>query len=246
MSCSGGVSLTETVPSHASQLGGLSSSSKTYFEMLLNLVSTQRLHPWLPQPDAEACMTELLAGFVTSADTGHDDLVTASRAALTDFCEASAAQAGLVYRGLLRNLRGRADEDRLVVPTLEIAAFLFHCGLLRPDAGAGLRELCRQTQMAGYRSGNVRKLLACVKVYGGVASTAHDDGSGGVQEARRRLAALLFHPWPRVRSGVVDELWGLASDGRRERLLGVDWGKADRQAIRGVVAELGLGWSEGQ
>ncbi|KAM4056991.1 beta-tubulin cofactor d [Hirsutella rhossiliensis] len=227
--------------SHASRFGTLGFSSKGYFETLLDIVSTQRLHPWLPQPDAEACMAELLAGFVTSADTGNDDLVMASRAALTEFCEASRANGGLVCRGLLRNLRERQGEERVVVPTLEISAFLFHCGLFGRDDGASLRELCRQTQRAGYRSGNVRKLLACVKVYGGVACT----------EARRRLGALLFHPWPRVRSAVVDELWGVLGDeddgttaagGRgRARLLGVDWAKADKQTIRGVVEELGPG-----
>ncbi|PHH78800.1 hypothetical protein CDD83_3930 [Cordyceps sp. RAO-2017] len=134
-----------------------------------------------------------------------------------------------------------------------------------------LRALCRETQRAGYRSGNVRKLAACVRVYGGVAAAAAADGDGtedgdgdrrddgddtedntdgdrreAAREARRRLGALLSHPWPRVRSAVVDEVWALPAagdddDDDRQLLLGVDWAGADRERIRGVVEALRLG-----
>ena len=71
-----------------------------------------------------------------------------------------------------------------------------------------------------------------------------------VREARKRLGALMLHPWPRVRSLVVDELWGLfCLDGEREVesgndkasvLRGVDWGRADKAAVKALVGELGL------
>ncbi|PNY25556.1 Tubulin-specific chaperone D [Tolypocladium capitatum] len=234
---------------NAERFRGLSISSKLYFDTLLNLVSSDCMHPWLSRSakaDAGAWMGELLAGFVTSADTGNDDLVMASRAALTDFCEASRANADLVCAALQQNLRTRQSADRVAVPTLEMIAFLFHSGLFRQQGDdISLRDLCLQTQKAGYRTGNVRKILACVKVYGGVASTSSGGGeqASGVREARRRLGALMAHPWPRVRSAVVDELWGLLGDdeGAGARLTGVDWAKADRGTIRGVVQELHLG-----
>ena len=98
-----------------------------------------------------------------------------------------------------------------------------------------LRDLCLQAQKAGYKTGNVRKIEACVKVYGGVAGT----GDGAATEARKRLGALLYHPWPKVRSMVVDELWGmLGEDG--QALLGVDWGIAGKAQIKTVVEELRL------
>lgn len=241
-----GPSLTRT--SHAKRFRTLTFSSKLYFETLLNLVSLDCLHPWLSQSakaDAGAWMAELLAGFVTSADTGNDDLVIASRVALTSFCEASRANLNLVCAALLLNLRTRQRVDRVVVPTLEIIAFLFHGGLFQQCDDFSPRDLCLQTQKAGYKSGNVRKILACVKVYGGVASMSSGgaEQASGVQEARRRLGALMFHPWPRVRSAVVDELWGLLGDheGTGERLTGVDWAKADRGMIKAVVQELHLG-----
>ncbi|OAQ94997.1 beta-tubulin cofactor d [Purpureocillium lilacinum] len=246
---------------HAKRFQSLGFSSKGYFEALLQLIAVDCMHPWLAHParaDASAWMAELLAGYVTSADTGNDDLVIASRTALTDFCEATSGERlSFVCAALMQNLRSRQGEDRVVVPTLEIVAFLFNCGLFQRCRDVDLRALCLQTQKASYKSGNVRKIMACVKVYGGVASMSLSDGgeeggsNGGaaVQEARRRLGALLFHPWPRVRSVVVDELWGLTggfdvpeADGAvvSSPLTGVDWAKADKAMIRGVVQELGL------
>ncbi|UNI21587.1 hypothetical protein JDV02_007562 [Purpureocillium takamizusanense] len=249
---------------HAKRFEALGFSSKGYFEELLNLIAPDCMHPWLGHPawaDAGVWMDELLAGYVTSADTGNDDLVIASRAALTAFCEGpSNARLSLVCTALMHNLRERQGEDRVIVPTLEIIAFLFSCGLFQRCRHVDLRALCLQTQKAGYKSGNVRKIVACVKVYGGVASmSVSDAGEGGassggngsaVQEARRRLGALLSHPWPRVRSVVVDELWALTgginvpeeADGPAvsSPLTGVDWAKADKALIRAVVQELRL------
>lgn len=185
----------------------------------------------------------MLAGFVTSADTGNEDLVIASRASLTDFCNESPLNLKLVCDALLDNLKTRQGEDRVVVPTLEVVAFLLRVGLLQRGEGVNLRSMCLQTQRAGYKTGNVRKIEACIKVYGGIAA-AGTAATPGVQEARRRLGALLFHPWPKVRVAVVDELWVLAGDdpdqGGCSRLTGVDWGAADKSHIRAVVQHLRL------
>lgn len=188
-------------------------------------------------------MAELLAGFVTSADTGNEDLVIASRAALSDYCEASHENLEMICQALLRNLKTRQGQDRVLVPTLEISAFLFHVGLFQRST-VDLRSLCLQTQKAGYKTGNVRKLEACVKVYSGIASMEGQEGAeAGVQEARKRLGALFFHPWPRVRSMVVDALWGLLGDREdaAQCLKGVDWGLAKKPQIRAVVEDLRLG-----
>lgn len=221
-----------------------SPSSKAYFATLLGLLTSNDLLPdvsAIATTDREAWISELMAGFVTSADTGQEDLVITSRAALTDFCEASTENLDLIWIALINNLKAYASEDRVVVPTLEIIAFLFHVDLFPRGNSVDMRKLCLQTQRAGYKTGNVRKITACVKVYGGVAALCGSDGS---QEARKRLGALLFHPWPRVRSAVVDEVWGLGllgdEDATRENLLGVDWGKADKAAVTGLVNTMQL------
>lgn len=184
-------------------------------------------------------MSQLLAGYVTSADTGNEDLVITSRAALVKFCLESEKNLCLIASSLLHNLKTFQADDRIMVPTLEVIAFLFHTGLLQGNPQVNLKALCLQTQKAGYKSGNVRKLLACVKVYSGVASSDMDCSGDdvGVQEARKRLGALMLHPWPRIRSAVIDELWGLSGD-QADILTGVDWGKAGKEEVKTMVQAL--------
>ncbi|RFU77849.1 tubulin cofactor d [Trichoderma arundinaceum] len=240
----------------------LSFSSKAYFTLLLNLIPKDSLHTHimdLIKGDANAWMAGIMAGFVSSADTGNEDLVIASRAALTDYCEESPENLHLVCSALLHNLKTCQGEDRIVVPTLEIIAFLFHTGLFQRCQGINYRSLCLQTQKVGYKTGNVRKVAACIKVYGGIAAAAGaasggDNVDAGAKEARKRLGALMSHPWPRVRSAVVDEVWGLVDsveagatateggegDADGHGLLGVDWASADKSRIKALVTELRL------
>ncbi|KAH7160863.1 tubulin folding cofactor D C terminal-domain-containing protein [Dactylonectria macrodidyma] len=231
--------------SHSARFRELTFSSKTYFQALLNLHSVDHLRPLLrdlAMTDPGAWMAELLAGFVTSADTGNEDLVIASRAALSDYCEASQENLDLICKGLHQNLKTHQGQDRVLVPTLEITAFLFHVGFFQQCA-VDFRNLCLQTQKAGYKTGNVRKLEACIKVYGGIASMGDQAGAeAGVQEARKRLGALFYHPWPRVRSMVVDALWGLLGDQDDAAycLKGVDWGLAKKPQIKAAVEDLRL------
>jgi hypothetical protein len=198
-------------------------------------------------------MDALMAGIVSSADTGNEELVIATRAALCEFCERSAADADAVCAALARNLRAWQGTDRVLVPTLEVVAFLFHVGIFARCAGVNYRSLCLQVQKACYKTGNVRKIEACVRVYGAIAELGRDgspdveSGSDvvkkqeGVREARVRLGALMFHPWPRVKNTVVDELWGLHHDDpAAQALKSVDWARAEKAKIRTVVGALGL------
>ncbi|VUC25344.1 unnamed protein product [Clonostachys rosea] len=243
---------------YAHEFRWLGLSSEKYFRALLQLVDLDSLPDEIGEiarNETNTWMASLMAGLVTSADTGNEDLVIASRAALTTFCNASQRNLDLVYGALFDNLKNRQGEDRVVVPTLEITAFLFHVGILQRSETIKLRSLCLQTQKAGYKTGNVRKLEACIKVYGAVAALgsgrveaepapdAASTATAGIQEARKRLGALLFHPWPKVRTMVVDELWGLVGEEEEDgaRLKGFDWGEADKNKIRTVVQDLRLG-----
>ncbi|KAI0855615.1 tubulin folding cofactor D C terminal-domain-containing protein [Xylaria cubensis] len=305
-------------PNDSERFQQLSFTSKDYFSFLFTLRDITRLN--IDASDSilsiEGCMCNLLAGLVTSADTGNEDLVIETRAALAELCETSDETLQQVYSSLLYNLKLYTGQDRVLVPTLEIIAYLFHVGLLQRCyniqslAGAnvvsttnesalhpGLKQLCLLVQKAAYKTGNVRKLEACIKVYGAIAAVetepttteiairtamdirkggngneiggtggnvdvagrldtaetpdlklAQDRQEEGAAESRKRLGALLLHPWPRVRSMVVDELWNLLAsrqsregkEGEMKMLLGVDWGKADKTHIRKIVKELGL------
>ncbi|TLS29270.1 hypothetical protein PpBr36_00928 [Pyricularia pennisetigena] len=258
-------------------------SSRPYHSFLLNLPTTtsERLHasvsaaPALVDTDGSRWMEELMTGYVTSADAGHEDLVIASRGALATYCARSQENldraCGALARCLARLSRQQPQPDRVVVPMLNVTAFLFHVGVFSRCRDVDYKALCLAVQRCGYKTGNVRKLEACVRVYGAVAGMGVQ-GEGerqqqqqqhqrqgqqqmeGVREARKRLGALLLHPWPRVRSFVVDELWVLLSDERDDasaareggdssmasKLKGVDWGGAGKDAVKELVEQLGL------
>lgn len=213
-------------------------SSAAYFSALLGLTSTSlhdRVTAYLV--DNKTAWTEhLMAGYVSSADTGNEELVIRSREALTAFCRQSKLNNEEICAALLSNLKAYQDEDRVLVPTLEIVAFLFNVGLFQQCSGFKYKSLCLQTQKAAYKTGNIRKLLAAIKVYGAIAGNIEVDP--GALESRKRLAALMGHPWPKVRTGVIDELWTISMGNRA--LMAVDWGGADKTAIKQLVEELQL------
>ncbi|KAL2024589.1 hypothetical protein VTK56DRAFT_7632 [Thermocarpiscus australiensis] len=243
-------------PSHAAEFRRSTFSSKSYFLFLLDLLQQDWLHPGVSEgvkADPERWMEALMAGLVSSADTGNEDLVIATRAALCEFCERSDARTDAVCTALARNLKSWQGTDRVLVPTLEVVAFLFHVGIFARCRGVNYKSLCLQVQKAGYKTGNIRKIEACIKVYGAIAELGRGDAvpadngndfprkQEGAREARARLGALMFHPWPRVKSMVVDELWGLYhNDLAAQDLKGVDWGKAEKDRIRTAVGALGL------
>lgn len=228
---------------------------------LLKLLDGSRLlEPFGAEAKAnsDGWVDELLAGYVTSADTGNEDLVIDSRAALTDYCDECQENLDRICTSLFRNMKSRQGQDRVIAPTLEIISFLFSVGIFQRSTAVDMKNLCLQVQKAGYKSGNVRKLEACIKVYGGLAAMGNDASrlapmasetlelrrAEGTAEARKRLGAMMVHPWPRIRSSVVDEVWGLVSAGneteKAERLKGVDWGVAEKLAIKTLVAEFNL------
>ncbi|KAL0471618.1 tubulin folding cofactor D C terminal domain-containing protein [Neurospora intermedia] len=237
-------------------------SSRAYFGFLLNLLFEDTLQPSISdtlKADPDVWMEELLAGLVSSADTGNEELVIATRAALCDFCQQSKEKTDAVCTALLRNLKSRQGQDRVLVPTLEITAFLLHVGIFQTCDKINYKSLCLQAQKACYKTGNVRKIEACIRVYGAVAALGRSHGSEqasvdgtdeqrkqeGITDARKRLGALMMHPWPRIRSFVVDELWGLTSislnDPASQKLKGVDWGQAEKGSVKSLIEALELG-----
>lgn len=238
-------------------------SSRLYFGFLLNLLFEDVLQPTISgtlKADPDTWMEELLAGFVSSADTGNEELVIATRAALCEFCQQSKEKSDAVCTALVRNLKSKQGQDRVLVPTLEVTAFLLHVGIFETCDKINYKSLCLQVQKACYKTGNVRKIEACIRVYGAVAElgsrpsseasmggTDEQKKQEGIVDARKRLGALMMHPWPRIRSVVVDELWGLTSislndpAAQAQRLKGVDWGKADKGSVKSLVEALELG-----
>lgn len=251
-----------TTSSYSSLVRESTFSSRVYFGFLLNLLFEDVLQPAIAdtlKADPDTWMEELLAGLVSSADTGNEELVIATRAALCGFCQQSKEKTDAVCTALVRNLKSRQGQDRVLVPTLEVTAFLLHVGIFETCDKINYKSLCLQVQKACYKTGNIRKIEACIRVYGAVAELGRSRGSDqasldgtneqkkqeGITDARKRLGALMMHPWPRIRSFVVDELWGLTStslnDPAAQKLKSVDWGKAEKGSVKSLVEALELG-----
>ncbi len=131
-------------------------------------------------------MPDLLTGLVTSADAGSESLVRASRAALEGFCHDRAPPSpdsctsttyqsgvnatrntGLVATALMQVLRGSMGNDRILIPALEIVAFLFDSGVMAHPV-VNYKTIFILTQKAHYKSGSVRKLETATRIYGGL------------------------------------------------------------------------------
>jgi len=74
---------------------------------------------------------ELFEGYVTSADTGAEDVVRASRAALVAFCEDGKEHTDLVCKTLFEVAKKNIENDRVLVPTMEVMSFLFDVQILQ-------------------------------------------------------------------------------------------------------------------
>ena len=92
-------------------------SSVEYFQQLLLLRS------------ADWVRFSLLEGYVTSAGVGSESLLRASRAALVDYAEhLSITDLVALCQDLIEIIRQHIADDRLIVPALEVVAFLFDAG----------------------------------------------------------------------------------------------------------------------
>jgi hypothetical protein len=135
-----------------------------------------------------------MEGYITSADTGSEDLIRASRAALAEFCEMG--HTSIVYDSLIRILETRPNEDRVAIPCLEALSFLFDWGYLQ-KMNRSFDDLNRLVKNAMKRKGKIgiRRLEACIKVFAGLNDP----------DALEQLARLVLHRFPTIRNAAIDE-----------------------------------------
>lgn len=87
------------------------------------------------------------------------------------------------------------------------------------------RSLYLLVQKAHYKTGNIRKLEAAVKIYGGLSEV--------YPEALQKLATMLLHPFPKIRNEVADTLFAEKGLGK-----GIDWVKASKADMERLKVEL--------
>ncbi|KAK5162780.1 hypothetical protein LTR04_003015 [Oleoguttula sp. CCFEE 6159] len=203
-------------------------STYLYYRSLLQLLA----------PNILPCIRKaILEGYISSAGGGSESVVQASRTALADALAADALPTcGSTYRlvdvchTFVDILRDNLSTDRIVLPLLEVLAFLFDAFIIQRVAEEGTyfrwKTLLSLVQKAHFKSNSIPKLLAAVNVYRGLTEIEVVRGS-----ALTKLASMLLHPFPKVRAAVADSLYTVTED---EALKPHDW-SSDVKALKPVV-----------
>lgn len=187
-------------------------SAIDYFLQLLSLCPHQLTQDWVRKP--------LLGGYVTSGGAGSESLLGASRAAFVMFAESLNLAALSVLCTFLTDLiQENISNDRLAVPTLEFVAFLFEAGVLQRlrEQDFAWRRLFTEVRKAHFKSGNVQKIEAAVKIYAGMMTLPRVR-----TEVQKKLCSMLLHPYPKIRNAAADALLVVTDD---ESLMRVNWSK---------------------
>ena len=203
----------------------ISDSSQTstieYFLQFLSLCSEPLTQEWIRKP--------LLEGYVTSAGAGSESLLGASRAAFTSYTELlDLAELATICTDLTDLIRENISNDRLAVPALEFVAFLFEADVLQRlrDEDFAWKRLFTEVRKAHFKSGNVQKIEAAVRIYAGMMAVPRVKG-----EVQEKLCSMLLHPYPKIRNAVADALLIVTDD---ESLMAVNWSKLQSE-LKGVV-----------
>jgi tubulin-specific chaperone D len=106
-------------------------SSREYFSFLLNM----RTHGSVFTAEYnDQWFVDIIEGYVTSADSGSEDLIRASRAALAEYCEVQSQHLDHVCETLFVVAKRNMKNDRVLVPTLEVMAFLFDVRIMQKSS----------------------------------------------------------------------------------------------------------------
>lgn len=164
-------------------------SSYQYYSALLE---------FLQVPCLQSC---IMQGIVQSVTSGTEDLMRLSRLALVRTVSGSFPGMGVaeVLDTLVTLLEDTCTDDRQATPILETIAFILeqHVG---EERGSGskipARKLWNIVRKAHFKSTNIRKLEAAVKIYEALAV------QGDMRRnALTKLRDLLLHPYPTVSCG---------------------------------------------
>lgn len=172
-------------------------SSPHYFLQLLELQQVE----WLRLP--------LIQGIATSAVAGSEGLIRASRSALVQYINAcEEQQRQVVVTTLLNNLviilGENMQDDRYAIPVMELTAFLIDGYISTISAGLepSFRKVFILTQKAHFKSSNIARLEAAIKVYAPLARLEQLR-----PDVLKKLSGMLLHPFPKVRAVVADYLF---------------------------------------
>lgn len=169
----------------APDLANTSDPAHFSYILSLNIVYLELLRP-------------ILTGLITSAASGSDSLLCASRSALYSHIESlGGRRAQNIISCLLAILSDNLHSERLSLPTLTVIAFLGDINvfdqLAATESFLGWPKMLTLLSKSHYKSTNVRKLLSCISCYSSLARIP-----AAQKSALTKLSNLLQHPYPTV------------------------------------------------
>ena len=166
-------------------------SSIEYYLQLFELLSVWWLQKYI------------IAGLVSSAAAGTDDIGRASRGALTLHTlhkNRSQQQPVLdsIFACLIEHLEQTVADDREAIPAMETVAFFLEQQL--DNATESSTKVLRVMQRAHTPTSTIQRLEAATKVYSALCNTDQR------KVALDKLTRLLLHRYPKVRADAADTL----------------------------------------
>ncbi|KAH7063445.1 tubulin folding cofactor D C terminal-domain-containing protein [Macrophomina phaseolina] len=175
----------------------------------------------------------ILEGYVSSAGMGSESVVQAARLALVGRLQALPTENDdfsllHVANSLVDVFKVQLTNDRVVLPLLEVLAFLLDMQVLQRLDGSSFkwRNLLSLVQKAHFKSNNMQKLVLALDVYRGLA-----DIPAVGSEVRTKLVSMLLHPFPKIRVATAETLFLISAN---EDLKVHDWSQPSKN-LKGVV-----------
>ncbi|KAE8358419.1 tubulin folding cofactor D C terminal-domain-containing protein [Aspergillus caelatus] len=151
----------------------------------------------------------LFQGIATSAVAGAEGLVRSSRSALVQRINKYQAEqrqdiVTSIIKDLMVALSDNLQDDRYAIPVLEFLAFLLdsYISSIPQLSESSYRKLFVLVQKAHFKSSNIARLEAAIKVYAPLSRLEPLRA-----EVLKKMTSMLLHPFPRVRNVVAEYLF---------------------------------------
>ncbi|KAK8161036.1 tubulin folding cofactor D C terminal-domain-containing protein [Phyllosticta citrichinensis] len=174
-----------------SELEAFGVSSLEYFQTALKQLDLD-----LEEPMKLA----FVEGYISSAGMGSESVVQASRLALVEKMESlpvEGEQTSLVNvaNAILGVFKANLSNDRVIMPLLDVVAFLFDAQVLQRLNGSNFkwRTLLSLVQKSHFKSNNIAKLHLALDAYRGLANVPAIR-----PDIMTKLSSMLLHAFPKV------------------------------------------------
>ncbi|GAB7361672.1 hypothetical protein MBLNU230_g1722t1 [Neophaeotheca triangularis] len=212
----------------------------------------QAIKPLAQGDEDEDQRATVLAGLVSCAGVGAENLLQASRAALTDVVEAlPQARLLLLMNNMTNLLRCYLPNAQVVAnspstysaisnsgrdmlhPTLEVIAYILTTNVTQRLSSGDFswRNLLSNVQKAHYKSSDIPRLMSCLSIYHSMLSC----DAVRADVLKKLCSMLATNPYPKVRIAVAEVLW--SGTGVAE-LKGSDWGSKEAKELSKSVGAI--------